>query len=294
MNVANNWDNIDNFGDGFAYFNVGGLAGSTGAVLSDLGVQAPGVGMAAGWMLNTGNAIIQKANLEEITEAGGLGAISGGVSGFVTQGGSALFNELMKIHWTSYENYTDLSAHNYHEITLGDYLFGSNSSDISNTIANQGIVNASVILNEIPDFLSQNANTNSTLQNRGGQIRSFTFVKDESTAMNMIWNSSFSNGKPLCETAMYKVMGGYLILPNINNTLTECRTYSSLIKGYEITINKASYFIEAVVHTHPNYNYGNIGISSQDNEMNRFRPTYILYNKYLYDIQGKEQYKVIK
>src|SRR3989304_5005286 len=79
-NVAINWDNIDNFGEGFAYFNVGGLAGSTGAFLADMGVEGPGVGMACNWMLKTGNALIEGARGSEGMDPGTQGAPSlGGV-----------------------------------------------------------------------------------------------------------------------------------------------------------------------------------------------------------------------
>lgn len=146
QNVIKNWDDIDgNFIKFNQYAFVGCVAGSTASFLSESGVGAPGVGMATGWLLNTGNAYIRGADFYQIMEAGTKGALVGGTVGFVSTGVSSLLSVLGEIHWTSNENYGDLSAHQYHEVYLKDLLnFGKGSSP--NYIASQVSGDASIVL----------------------------------------------------------------------------------------------------------------------------------------------------
>jgi hypothetical protein len=98
QNVIKNWDNIDgSFVKFNQYFAVGVVAGSTGAALAESGVGAPGVGMASGWLLNSGNSYIQGTRGGDVVEAGGQGALWGGVSGFAMMGLEAGINGLMNI-----------------------------------------------------------------------------------------------------------------------------------------------------------------------------------------------------
>ncbi len=122
INVAQNWDNIDNFGEGFAYFNVGGLAGSGAAVLADNGVGGPGIGMFYNWITNTGNGFIEGNSTDEIITSGTQGAIWGGISGFAMEGLAAGINGLMNISWTDYRQFDGYSAHTYPKISLYEYL----------------------------------------------------------------------------------------------------------------------------------------------------------------------------
>lgn len=72
-NVASNWDKIDNFWDGFVYFNIGGLAGFSSAFLSNLG----SFGLS-------------------FTKFGGAvgGAMIGGPTGFVSESMQSFLNSL--------------------------------------------------------------------------------------------------------------------------------------------------------------------------------------------------------
>ena len=146
MNVIQNWDNIDNFGEGFAYFNVGGLAGSGAAFLADNGVGGPGIGMFYNWITSTGNGFIEGKSTDEIMASGTMSAIWGGVSGFAMEGLAAGINGLMNIPKNVktgsglIEPFTGRPQ--TAQIPFGEWLLGSNGGNI----AQQGIANAEVIL----------------------------------------------------------------------------------------------------------------------------------------------------
>jgi|WetSurSiteA1Bulk_404760.scaffolds.fasta_scaffold00972_2 RHS repeat-associated protein len=143
-NVIANWDNINGDIVKFnQYLAVGIVAGSTGAVLAESGAGSAVVGMASGWLFNTGNAYIRGARGNDLIEPGVTGALAGGLSGLAMEGISAGINGLMKIPWTT----------NYHregggrlEVSLGECLFGTQNSMIGDLIADQGIANAEVML----------------------------------------------------------------------------------------------------------------------------------------------------
>jgi len=132
------------------------------------------------------------------------------------------------------------------------------------------------------------------LYNKKGRISTPFFVRDESLAMNIIWVSSFNeDGSVKCETAMYDVYEGYVIIPNIDNTEHYAKTYwGCLVKDRVISLNGNEYYVEAIIHTHPND--GGIGISIYDRSFNQTIPVYIIYKGNLYDVNGNYIKKVIK
>ncbi|MEJ5263875.1 MAG: RHS repeat-associated core domain-containing protein [Bacteroidales bacterium] len=134
------------------------------------------------------------------------------------------------------------------------------------------------------------------LMNADGRIAVPFFIHDESLAMNIIWTASFNDdGSVRCETAMYDVFDGYVILPNVENSFKDSKTYwGTLVKNRIITLSgNREYYVEAMVHTHPN-NWGNIGISNKDFIFNQIIPVYIIYQGSLYDVYGNFIKKTIK
>jgi len=92
---------------------------------------------------------------------------------------------------------------------------------------------------------------------------------------------------------MYDVYEGYVIIPNIDNTENNAKTYwGSLVKDRVISLNGNEYYVEAIIHTHPND--GGIGISIYDRSFNQTIPVYIIYKGNLYDVNGNYIKKVIK
>ena len=94
-NLVCNWDNIDNLGQGLAYFGVGAFAGVAGLAAGGAAAAALGpiagfaggsvVGMASGavsgFVLGGGNALVGGASFGEAFEKGMVGFFSGGLTG---------------------------------------------------------------------------------------------------------------------------------------------------------------------------------------------------------------------
>ncbi len=117
VNVALNWNNIDNFGDGFAYFGIGAVAGAvavgigsgTGTLAAGsgsfgfnvpLGLTASGIlpggaaggamGFTAGFIMGVGNSLVQGnrfgSSLTTGLKWGGIGAAAGFAVGAISGG----------------------------------------------------------------------------------------------------------------------------------------------------------------------------------------------------------------
>lgn len=108
INVATNWDNIDNFWDGLGYFGVGALAGVAGAATFTGAMGVVGVsgvaggflaggasGFASGALLGGGNSIVAGENfmdvLDKATFSAMTGMVGGAISGAVISGATAYF-----------------------------------------------------------------------------------------------------------------------------------------------------------------------------------------------------------
>jgi len=109
INVAMNANNIENFGQGLAYFGIGALAGAAGGGAGQVMSGAVGTvgffggaftgasaGFAGGFVSGTGNALIGGASfgkgIDMGLKAGKIGAATGGLIGGVSGGFSAVKN----------------------------------------------------------------------------------------------------------------------------------------------------------------------------------------------------------
>lgn len=109
-NLVCNWDNIDNLGQGLAYFGVGAFAGVAGLAAGGAAAAALGpiagfaggsvVGMASGavsgFVLGGGNALVGGASFGEAFEKGMVGFFSGGLTGGITGGLTSGFTSYMQ------------------------------------------------------------------------------------------------------------------------------------------------------------------------------------------------------
>ena len=146
-NVIAHWDDIN--GD-FIKFNqyafVGLVAGSTSAAMMESGIGAPAAGMCGGGILNSGNAYIQGARGYDLIEANTQGMIAGGISGFAISGLSELLKIPINVKTHSGLVEPGTLKPQTAQISLGDWLFGSRSSQIDNIINSQGATNAAQLL----------------------------------------------------------------------------------------------------------------------------------------------------
>ncbi|KWW31046.1 MAG: RHS repeat-associated core domain-containing protein, partial [bacterium F083] len=99
INVATNWDNIDDGWDFLGYFGVGAVAGIAGgyAATSAAGaISVSGViggavsglagGVVSGFVLGGGNSLVTNGNFDSFLESAITGAVIGGVTGAVIGG----------------------------------------------------------------------------------------------------------------------------------------------------------------------------------------------------------------
>lgn len=227
-NVIANWDDID--GD-FVKFNqyafVGCVAGSTAVALAESEIGTPAIGMCVGGILNLGNSYIRGVRGTDLLDAAASGTIWGGVSGFASMGIGAAVNELMNIPWTT--DYPGVPGHRK-EVTLGEWLFGTQSSNISNIIANQGRSNLTLVLttpvvnlismplsvpqpmylNSYLDFSGEIANYTGSGQYVNGSLDWFDYYSDGSsvnrgswTAVSGPWGSPIARGR-------HTIQNGYM------------------------------------------------------------------------------------
>ena len=159
------------------------------------------------------------------------------------------------------------------------------------------VVNGSIDPSEVPTEIYQNSRY-SVFQNKQGRIATPFFIPIEKLAMDIIWASSFNDdGSVKCETAMYQVVGGYIILPNVDNLPNMSKNYwREYIKDGFLTIpygDGTNYLVIDFIHTHP-IRWGGIGISGPDKTFNKTVPTYIIWQGNLYDINNNKIKRVIK
>ena len=108
LNIASNWDHIDNVWDGLGYFGVGALAGVVGAATFTGAIGVVGVsgvaggflagaasGFTSGAILGGGNGIVGGEDfmgiMEQMTFSAVTGMVGGAASGAVTSGVAAYF-----------------------------------------------------------------------------------------------------------------------------------------------------------------------------------------------------------
>ena len=109
LNVAGNWGEIDTFWEGLGYFGLGAAVGAgsvvAGAALAPvLGVGAVAgatLGAASGFVLGTGNTLINGGSFDEAIATGGKGALVGGITGGVIGGAGSLLRG--KNFWTGFD-----------------------------------------------------------------------------------------------------------------------------------------------------------------------------------------------
>jgi hypothetical protein len=151
----------------------------------------------------------------------------------------------------------------------------------------------------IPDILNQNHTINtdkySALEDENGRIRTPFFIKDEKLAMDIIWRGSFTpDGKIRCETLMFKVFEGFIIMPNNQNDESHGKTYFGVSWNYNrlINLNGQTYYLDALIHVHPDPT--SIKISDYDIFYNKILPVFIIFKGDLFDINGQFIKKVVK
>ena len=112
------------------------------------------------------------------------------------------------------------------------------------------------------------------------------FFIDGAAALNFMNENSFDgNMHPYKEIAAWVVNEGIIVQPWSNNTVIESNnTRIQIGDNYYYEFQDIMYLIIAEIHTHPYYNNGNIGVSSEDSTLNIEIPVYIIYNSSLYKV----------
>jgi hypothetical protein len=110
------------------------------------------------------------------------------------------------------------------------------------------------------------------------------FFIDGAAALDFIYENSFDeNMNPYKEISVWVANEGIIVQPWYNNTATESiNSFTKIDDDYFYKFDGHMYKIEAQVHTHLNYNNGDIGVSKEDMGLDTIIPVYIIYNSSLY------------
>ncbi len=121
------------------------------------------------------------------------------------------------------------------------------------------------------------------------------FFIDGGEALDFMYENSFDeNMNAYKEIAAWVVDEGIIVQPWYNNTE---RASGNIHTPFDENNNcyywfqGEKYLIRAEIHTHPNYNNGDIGVSQEDFNLNDNIPVYILYNSSLYRV-GKPTIRI--
>ncbi|MFO7370874.1 MAG: hypothetical protein R6X09_11455 [Bacteroidales bacterium] len=198
------------------------VAGSTAVALAESEIGAPAIGMCVGGITNLGNSYIRGARGTDLLDAAASGTLWGGVSGFAMMGFSEIMGIPVNVKTGSglIEPFTGRPQ--TVQITLGEWLFGTQSSNISNIIANQGRSNLTMVLtipvinlismplsvpqpmylNSYLDFSGDIANYTGVGQYVNGTLDWFDYYSDGSsvnrgswTAVSGPWGSPIARGR---------------------------------------------------------------------------------------------------
>ena len=113
------------------------------------------------------------------------------------------------------------------------------------------------------------------------------FFIDGAAALEFMYENSFDeNMNPYKEISAWVVDEGIIVQPwNANKEATSENYYFQFNDGnYYYEFQDNMYLIHAEIHTHPNYNNGDIGVSLEDLNLNNKIPVYIIYNSSLYNV----------
>ncbi len=110
------------------------------------------------------------------------------------------------------------------------------------------------------------------------------FFIDGKEALEFMYENSFDEYmNSYKEIAAWVVDEGIIVQPWYENTATVSYNHHER-EGDDYYFNGKKYQIIAQIHTHPNYNNGDIGVSQKDRDMIEIRPVYIIYNSSLYKV----------
>ncbi len=112
------------------------------------------------------------------------------------------------------------------------------------------------------------------------------FFIDGAAALDFMYENSFDeNMNPYKEISVWVANEGIIVQPWYNNTATESNnSFTKINDDYFYKFDGHMYEIEAQVHTHLNYNNGDIGVSKEDMGLDTIIPVYIIYNSSLYKV----------
>ena len=110
------------------------------------------------------------------------------------------------------------------------------------------------------------------------------FFTDVGEALDFMYENGFDeNMNPYKEISAWVVDGGIIVQPWYDNTQTESiNTYTTIDGKHYYEFQDVMFEIIAEIHTHVDYNNGNIGVSFEDLSLNNKIPVYIIYNSSLY------------
>jgi RHS repeat-associated protein len=154
------------------------------------------------------------------------------------------------------------------------------------------IINDFITDNDSPIYKFVIYNTNESSENNTSyfsELKKFFkentkyFFIDGAAALDFMYENSFDeNMNPYKEISAWVVDGGIIVQPWYDNKERESRNTPNLSNSKYYEFQGEMYFIEAQIHTHPNYDNGYIGVSSDDLRLNDKVPVYIIYNSSLY------------
>ena len=140
-----------------------------------------------------------------------------------------------------------------------------------------------IVLNNNDESYEYNTSYFSELKKFAEENTTYFFI-DGGEALNFMYEHSFDeNMNPYKEISAWVTDEGIIVLPWYNNTeRVSLNDRNKIGDNYFYEFEGHSYEIRAQIHTHPNYNNGDIGVSSFDMNMTKIRPVYIIYNSSLY------------
>jgi len=113
-NLATNWSNIDNVGQGFMYFGIGAVSGAVGGTSNGGFFNGAIIGSTTGFVSGLGYGLIQGQKFGDAVLSGVKSGISGGLAGGISGGVNATLDE--RNFWTGNKAYYDQRLENYERI----------------------------------------------------------------------------------------------------------------------------------------------------------------------------------
>ncbi len=267
---SNNWDlNPGNWSlnfDTFSAMAFGGLVGGFGGqyLFGAGGVVSGGTSLNVAVGSQIGNVFNAGANFA----VSNSGVMLEGL-GYTTVAGGGLY----------------ISSQNYNNRFGGS---GNNQSSVENKVLNE-IASEQNKYYSTPELLSGKNYGIDAIS--GSDIQLAWMYNDVNQGRMFMWDESFTNGEPYREVCGWNTPEGLIVMNPMFNRLNESRWDWLPINVNSVRFNGNEYWINHYEHTHPFYNFGDIGVSASDAEMAKKYGCLILWNDNVWEVKTNGSYR---